>query len=269
MNHQKILIPSRLKEKGIISRRAIQTALFENKTDAKRAFSPKTREPIVALSIQDLKNFFFVTQVSGLAMQSKVFGVVNTYFVRELKKNDNEELNDMIGCKLLSYLNDVYHFMPDDLPKKVVLEILKQRNSFKSDENVDLSNLNDTTKALFPTISQIGTLKDPLYKHQVRELWKASQFSAKEFVELYSFGEIPDGMEHTPMSSLNRILYGLDGEYFSKDQIWEKDKAFRFWLVFGLYYGFIEKQPIFDAIDKMNLEHFTDFEHLRSQIFSD
>lgn len=258
---ENIITPSRLKMRGIISRR-LNLSMIEQ-DGKKKAVSAKSREPIVAFSIADLRNFFFLTQLVSLKQQSSVFNVGKSYINRELKREDNEEISDVLGCQILAYLNRIYHFIPENLPEQVVLKMFEIRGSFRAGGK-SLESLNETSKAMFSHIVQVGDIYQPLKIIQLREFWQISPFSLKELIEIYSYGEIPEDMAHTQNSSINQTVYDSN---IDKEVHWEFDKTFRLWLSFGLYFGIIKKQDLIEAADKIKEKNYAEFEPLRDLFY--
>lgn len=255
--------PSRLILRGIRSRREVLKEISDK--------SPKTREPLIAFDIRDMKMFFNLTALNSPIYRAKALGVTPSYLFRELQREDNDELNDIIGCRMLRLINQVYHFIPKDLPHQIVIKFLEEKNGFIDGKPHEIKdeNIKEAFLKLYPTLFKVGSIDDEFFLRQFQELEKLSPLSVSDFVDLFSIGEIPENYEHVRIGSIQTLLYRKMSEkdYFKSYHGWTDDKMFRLWLALGLYYGLVDKQKIIDTLDSISMDDYIKFEVLRNQFF--
>lgn len=255
--------PNRLISRGIRSRREVLKQVSDK--------SPRTREPLIAFDIKDMKTFFQLTALSSPVYRAKALRVTPSYLFRELQREDNDELNDVIGCRLLSLINEVYHFIPKDLPHQIVAKFLEEKDGFIDGKphTIKEENIKEAFLNLYPTLFKLGDLNDDFFLHQFQEMTKLSPLSVNDFIELFSIGEIPEGYKHVRVGSIQTLLYRKmdEKEYFKPYHGWTDDKMFRLWLALGLHYKLVDKQKIIDTLDSISMDDYLKFEVLRNRFF--
>lgn len=255
---------SRLKQNGIKSRRYEQN--YEVTKEGKKIpIKPKTREPLIAMSVADLKQFFNLTQLTSLQHQAKVLGVVNSYVTREVKRDNNEELNDVIGCRLMMYYNPILELVPNDLPKQIVFTLLAKQGGLKEGDAKTLENVKEAFKYMYANLFRVESVTDEINIEQFQEFKNLSGLSVSDFISVFSEGEIPDEFEHIQVVSLTVLLNRRIT--LENNKVLESDKTFRLWLAWGLHLGLIDKQSIIDKLNNLSMDNFLQFEPLRQKFF--
>lgn len=262
---------SRLMLNGIVSRREKLDSEKEIGNTSPKHKKPKTREPLIAFSVSDLKLFLNLTQLKSPAYRKIALNHTPSFFVNELKLNDNVELNDVLGCRILSYYNQVFNFIPKDLPQQVIIKYLEKRNAFKdgAPHELNIENIKQVFAKMYSSLFDIKSLYDCLKINQMQDFWKLTELSIHDFIDIYSKGEIPPDYEHIKISSMQIYLYKKisPNKLNSPANQLSDDKTFRLWLAFAFELGIIDKSKIIDEINKISMKDFDKFEHLRSQFF--
>lgn len=238
-----------------------------------RDFQFKLREPIIPVSVSDVK---LIIQLLALNReQSKVlFDRNNANFTVSMRKPDDYAVSDRLGCLVLSIVNEVYQFLPNNLPQKIIFKLFEQHgyliNTNKDDEKkyYSLKNIIKPAKHFFAALLNLKQLSDPLYFVQIKDIKKLLRISDKAFTEIYSRGVIPEGFEHIDVQSFTAILIRTipEGQEYEDEYLMHDDKTFRFWLSLGIHLGLVDKNAFESKMDELSMQNYLDFEAVRTKL---
>lgn len=206
-------------------------------------FAKRVLAPVIAICLDDLNFLGKMLDFTTYEAKGTLFGFDKTYFYQIKKMDGKSELHDSIALPVLYYFNKVYDLFPNDLPRKIIEHLCKQRGL-----TIDSPLFGE----LYGSLACIQDLDSTIYNRQGFELRQLMGLSIKDFCAIFTSGEIPTGMTMQTSSDFaknavanSQAYTGGDQEaYRTLDNEWPQYRSLRLWLAIGIHYGFINREEI-------------------------